>query len=54
MIYFAVYTTDAGEKIEKFWTIDKYFEWLQEFWNKFGAMPKGLCVFKADCIFDGG
>lgn len=54
MMYFASYKTDTGErKIVEFYTIEKYFEWLQEYWNKVGSMPKSLCVFKAECIFDG-
>lgn len=52
MVYFVTYRTDSGERIEKFNTIDQYFQWLQEFWEKNGAQPNGLCVFKADCIFD--
>lgn len=54
MMYFASYKTDTGEKkTVEFYTIEKYFEWLQEYWNKVGSMPKSLCVFKAECVFDG-
>jgi hypothetical protein len=53
MFYFATYKTESGDKIEKFITIAEYFRWLQDFWNKCGILPKNLCVFKAECVFDG-
>lgn len=52
-MYFVTYTVNNAEKIEKFYTIEAYFEWLQTLWNSTGMLPVGMCVYHAKCVFDG-
>lgn len=53
-VYFVEYVHRDGKEasIERFNTIDLYFEWLQEYINVNGVYPSMLLLFKSECIFD--
>ena len=54
MFWFATYKTDAGTQVKHFYTVEAYFEWLQEYVNENGKYPHQLCVYTGKCVFDGG
>jgi len=53
-VYFVEYQVkDSQERaVERFNSVDLYFEWLQEYVNVNGGYPTALLFFKAECIFD--
>lgn len=53
-IWFAEYKAGDKSVVEKFFTPEALWKWLQEYRDKTGGWPHNLCVYKGECIFDGG
>lgn len=53
-LVFLSYTDDSGKQHhQRFSTHCLMWEWIQEFMNTNGSMPRCMLVFEATCIFDG-
>ena len=51
--FFVVYETGNEKQIiEQFSSVEKLFEWLQNWHREFGFLPKNLVVFKSTRILD--
>lgn len=53
MMWFLSYGPKGFKRIVEFHTPEKLFAWLQEHNSENGDWPTNLCVFKAECVFDG-
>lgn len=52
MYWFVEWDEENGRKSKGFYTVEKMFEWIQEYFGNHGKMPQKLCVFKAECVCD--
>ena len=55
MFWFATWkTSDGADHCQRFSTPDQLWEWLGKYHAQTGEYPQQLCVFKGECVFDGG
>jgi len=51
---FVTYKTVTGEdRAKHFFSYEGFWNWLQDVQNETGQRPPGLCVYEAECVFDG-
>jgi hypothetical protein len=54
MFWFVTYSDAKNETVAKrFFTQESLWEWMGKFRDEHNAYPADMCVYKADCVFDG-
>lgn len=54
MMYFVTYKkADGKEECLRFFAVDQFWDWLQQWKNSHDNWPPNLAVYKGECVFDG-